>query len=92
MYIIYKYTTSTLQSNLLAETKLNGKTNKGKNSMNARRNWIFGLLAAVMLFAVVFASFPAKASDGTWSVNVVHGINGRALGLSKELPVDITVY
>jgi hypothetical protein len=60
--------------------------------MNTRRNWIFALLAAVMLFALVFAAAPAKASDGTWNVNVLHGINGRSLGLSKDLPVDITVY
>jgi hypothetical protein len=60
--------------------------------MNASRKWIFGLLAAVMLFAVAFAAFPAKAADGTWNVRVVHEINGRKLGLSKELPVNIIVY
>jgi hypothetical protein len=60
--------------------------------MNARRNWILGLLAAVMVFALAFAAFPAKAADGTWNVTVVHGINGRSLGLSKDLPVNITVY
>lgn len=60
--------------------------------MNTRRNWIFGLLAAVMALALVFAAVPAKAADGTWNVSVYHGINGRALGLSKELPVNITVY
>ena len=60
--------------------------------MNTRRNWIFGILAAVMVFALVFAAAPAKAADGTWNVNVVHNINGRSLGLSKELPVNITVY
>ena len=60
--------------------------------MNTRRNLIFGILAAVMVFALVFAAAPAKAADGTWNVNVVHNINGRSLGLSKELPVNITVY
>ena len=60
--------------------------------MNTRRNWIFTMLAAVMLFALAFAAAPAKAADGTWNVNVVHGINGRSLGLSKDLPVNITVY
>jgi hypothetical protein len=60
--------------------------------MNTRRNWIFALLAAVMLFAFAFAAAPAKAADGTWNVNVVHGINGKSLGLSKDLPVNITVY
>jgi hypothetical protein len=60
--------------------------------MNARRNWIFGLLAAIMVFALVFSAAPAKAADDTWNVNVVHGINGKSLGLSKDLPVNITVY
>jgi hypothetical protein len=60
--------------------------------MNTRRNWIFALLAAVMLFAFAFAAAPAKAADGTWNVNVVHGINGKSLGLTKDLPVNITVY
>jgi hypothetical protein len=60
--------------------------------MNARRNWIFGLLAAIMLFALVFAAAPAKAADGTWNARVVHGINGKSLGLSKDLPVNITIY
>ena len=60
--------------------------------MNTRRNWIFTILAFVMLFAFAFAAAPAKADDGTWNVNVVHNINGRSLGLSKDLPVNITVY
>ncbi len=60
--------------------------------MNGRRKWIFGLLATGMLIAVAFAAFPAKAADGTWNVRVVHEINGRQLGLSKELPVNIIVY
>jgi hypothetical protein len=60
--------------------------------MNTRRNWIFAMLAAVMLFALAFAAAPAKAADGTWNVNVVHNINGRSLGLSKDLPVNVTVY
>lgn len=60
--------------------------------MNTRRNWIFALLAAVMLFALTFTVAPVKAADGTWNVDVVHGINGRSLGLSKDLPVNITVY
>lgn len=67
--------------------------------MNARRNWIFALIAATMVFALVFAAAPAraavapaKAANGTWNVIVVHGINGKSLGLSKDLPVNITVY
>ena len=60
--------------------------------MNTHRNFVFTLLAAVMLFALAFAVAPAKAADGNWNVNVVHNINGRSLGLSKDLPVNITVY
>jgi hypothetical protein len=60
--------------------------------MNTRRNLILAVIASVMLFAVAFAAFPAKAEGNTWDVSVYHGINGRSLGLSKELPVNVTIY
>lgn len=34
---------------------------------------------------------PASSPD-TFNVSVYHGINGRSLGLSKDLPVDVTIY
>jgi len=60
--------------------------------MNTRRNLVLAVLASVMLFALAFAAFPVKADGHTWDVSVYHGINGRSLGLSKELPVDVSIY
>lgn len=33
-----------------------------------------------------------QADPSTFNISVYHGINGRALGLSKELPVTVSVY
>jgi hypothetical protein len=54
-----------------------------------------GLLVTVL--AIMAASFAflapkALASDGTFNIAVYHGINGNALGLSKELPVLAEVW
>ena len=49
-------------------------------------------LIAVMAGAIAFAAPRALASDGTFNVSVYHGINGKALGLSKELPVMAYIY
>ena len=49
-------------------------------------------LIAILAAAFVFAAPNAKASDGTFTVSVYHGINGRALGLSKALPVEAHIY
>jgi hypothetical protein len=56
------------------------------------RKWIVAVLAVligVLGFGVVS---PALASDGTFTVQAFHGINGKTLGLSRELPVDVYVY
>ena len=50
------------------------------------------VLVAVLAGAFAIAAPRALASDGTFNVSVYHGINGRALGLSKELPVIAYVY
>jgi len=34
----------------------------------------------------------ATPDDGTFHISVYHGINGKTLGLSKELPVVASVY
>jgi flagellar hook assembly protein FlgD len=49
-------------------------------------------LVALLAGAFAFAVPQAKASDGTFNISVYHGINGRSLGLSKELPVEARVY
>jgi hypothetical protein len=49
-------------------------------------------LVALLAGVFAFAAPRAKAADGTFNISVYHGINGTALGLSKELPVIATVY
>jgi hypothetical protein len=51
------------------------------------------LLAVIASLALVgaFSAQSAKADD-TFSVSVYHGINGRALGLSKALPVEAEIF
>ena len=49
-------------------------------------------LIALLAGAFAFAVPQAKAADGTFNISVYHGINGRSLGLDKELPVVATVY
>jgi hypothetical protein len=52
---------------------------------------VFALIA-LLAGAFAFAVPQAKAADGTFNISVYHGINGRSLGLDKELPVVATVY
>jgi hypothetical protein len=49
-------------------------------------------LIAVLAGAVAFAAPRALAADGAFNVSVFHGINGKSLGLSKELPVLAYIY
>ncbi len=49
-------------------------------------------LIAVLAAGLALGVSPAKAADGTFHISVYHGINGAALGLSKELPVVASVY
>jgi hypothetical protein len=51
---------------------------------------IVGILAA-LLMVVVFSAAPAQASDNMFDIYVKHNINGRSLGLEKDLPVDVYV-
>jgi hypothetical protein len=48
-------------------------------------------LIALLAGAFAFAAPKAKAADGTFNISVYHGINGKDLGLPKELPVIATV-
>lgn len=57
---------------------------------NVRFGWLFAALALALVFS--FAAQSVLAATGTFNVSVYHGINGRSLGLSKELPVDISIY
>jgi hypothetical protein len=51
------------------------------------------ILMLALAFALVFsaAAQAVYASTGTFDVTVAHNINGRSLGLSKDLPVNITI-
>jgi hypothetical protein len=51
---------------------------------------IVGILAAMVL-VVIFSAAPAKAADNTFDIYVKHNINGRSLGLEKDLPVDVYI-
>ena len=59
-----------------------------------RKNWMAILLvaiAAVLALVLVVSVQPADASEGKFDLTVKHGINGRSLGLDKDLPVDVYV-
>ena len=59
-----------------------------------RKNWMavaLGALALVMALVMVVNVQPAAASEGKFDLTVKHGINGRSLGLDKDLPVDVYV-
>lgn len=63
--------------------------------MNKTFSRIVLVFALVALLAGGFAAFGvknARAADGTFNISVYHGINGNALGLSKELPVIASVW
>ena len=60
--------------------------------MSAHRWWIlavlFGLVASLTL---VVPNVSADSHTEMFDISVYHGINGRSLGLDKELPVDVYV-
>ena len=61
--------------------------------MNQNISRIFVVFALVALLAGAFAfAVPQAKADGTFNISVYHGINGRSLGLDKELPVNAMVY
>jgi hypothetical protein len=53
----------------------------------------FVLVTAVfgLVLGLAFSSIPAKAATDTFDLYVKHNINGRSLGLDKDLPVDVYV-
>lgn len=57
-----------------------------------RKNWLMVAVAAVMVLAMLLSAQTALAAGhDTFKVSVYHGINGKSLGLSKELPVNIWI-
>ena len=59
---------------------------------NISRILVVVALVAVMAGTFAFVVPQAKAAEGTFNISVYHGINGRSLGLDKELPVIASVY
>jgi hypothetical protein len=55
----------------------------------SRTTLVIAALALVLVFSL--AAQAVYASTGTFDVTVSHNINGRSLGLSKDLPVNITI-
>ena len=56
---------------------------------NARQILVLSVLALVMVFSLTAPA--VLAANDTFDVTVAHNINGRSLGLSKDLPVNITI-
>jgi CRISPR/Cas system-associated exonuclease Cas4 (RecB family) len=56
-----------------------------------RHNWWMVAVAIALVALMAFSVQTALASDGTFSVSVYHGIDGRRLGLSQELPVNVWI-
>ena len=60
--------------------------------MRGHRWWIlavlFGLVASLTL---VVSKASADGHNEMFDISVYHGINGRSLGLDKDLPVDVYV-
>ena len=48
-------------------------------------------IVAALLFVTGFNAPQASASSGTFNIDVMHAINGKDLGLDKELPVNVFI-
>jgi hypothetical protein len=66
---------------------------KGKTKMNKiSRIWLVLAVFALLAGSFAFSARDAQAANGNFNISVYHNINGRALGLSMELPVTASVY
>lgn len=55
-----------------------------------KKRWL--VLVTALALVLAFGAQSALAAVGTFDISVYHGINGRSLGLSKDLPVIAEVY
>jgi hypothetical protein len=62
------------------------------NKKAVQRGGLTLVIAAILMITFGIGAGSALAAGHEFDVSVYHGINGRSLGLSKELPVDIHVY
>jgi hypothetical protein len=57
-----------------------------------RKNWLMASVAVVMVLAMLISAQVALAAGhGTFNASIYHGIDGRRIGLSEELPVNIWI-
>jgi len=61
-----------------------------KHLKSIRTLFVLAIAAALFVMAGINAS-PAEASGHTFNVTVTHSINGKDLGLDKELPVNVFI-
>jgi hypothetical protein len=66
-------------------------TETGRQKMKTIANLRTHILAAIALVLIFSFGAQAALAMGTFDVSVAHNINGRSLGLSKDLPVNITI-
>jgi hypothetical protein len=58
--------------------------------MSLHRWWILAVVIGLVV-PLAMAVPTASADNHEFDISIYHGINGRSLGLSKDLPVDIYV-
>jgi hypothetical protein len=75
-------------------TKQSNSFKFGGTYIMQTKKFFMALVAVLMVFGAAGLAAPAFAADGdgNFTVQAYHGINGNVLGLSKELPVDISIY
>ena len=62
------------------------------NALKVRKNLVLAVFALLIAGLLAVPLQSALASDGTFKASVYHNINGRTLGLPKDLPVDVVIY
>jgi hypothetical protein len=70
-------------------SSINERKKKMKKLLS-RKNWtIIGVVAALLFVTAFYA--PAASANSNFNLEVSHLINGKALGLDRDLPVDVYV-
>jgi hypothetical protein len=57
--------------------------------MKLHRLWIVAVLIGLVLPLTLIAPTASADSHDQFYLSLYHGINGRSLGLDKDLPVDL---
>ena len=59
--------------------------------LSAHRWWILAVLFGLVASLTLVVPTVSADSHTMFDISIYHGINGRSLGLDKELPVDVYV-